>query len=423
MRILLFIFISILSVSVNAQIKFNDYFEDKVLRFDFMLAGNKDHTKVFPAGMKEEPFFAGSKNNLADPFSYGNFRYELFDADNRLLYSRGFSSLYQEWLTTPEAEKKERSFYEVVTMPFPKKRVRFVLSMRERTGVFSELYSTEIDPADYFIIREKPSDTGYSVICKGGDPENSIDIAFIAEGYTSGEMDKFRSDVRKISDVLLSESPFDNYKDRFNIWAVEAISGESGTDVPGEGIYVNTALNSSFYTFGLDRYLATQDIKTVNDYAAVVPHDNIIILINTSRYGGNGVFNYYSDVSSDHILTRHIFLHEFGHCFAGLADEYYTSDVPYEEYYPLNVEPWEPNITTLKDFEAKWKKLIPASVPVPTPPEEQYKSVTGLFEGGGYSEKGIYRPAFDCRMKSNTDKGFCEICRKAIVEMIKFYTE
>ena len=188
-----------------------------------------------------------------------------------------------------------------------------------------------------------------------------------------------------------------------------------------EKIYVNTALNSSFYTFDIDRYLTTRDIKSVNDYAAVVPHDNIIVLINSTRYGGGGVYNYYSGTTSGHQLSPKVFIHEFGHGFAGLADEYYSSAVAYDEFYPLNVEPWEPNITTMVNFESKWKKMIAKDTPVPTPAEEKYINVTGVFEGGGYSAKGIFRPETDCRMKSNGPKGFCSVCRNAIKEMIEFY--
>jgi hypothetical protein len=180
-------------------------------------------------------------------------------------------------------------------------------------------------------------------------------------------------------------------------------------------------LNSSFYTFDIDRYLTTQDIKTVNDYAAAVPHDNIIVLINSTKYGGGGVYNYYSGTTTGHQLSPKIFIHEFGHGFAGLADEYYSSTVAYDEFYPLNVEPWEPNITTMVNFESKWKKMIGKNTPQPTPSEEQFRNVTGLFEGGGYSAKGIFRSEMDCRMKSNETKGYCSVCRNAIKEMIEFY--
>jgi hypothetical protein len=420
------IFSSILltiSLSVAGQVKFSDYFMPKVLRFDFMFAGNKETTLVYPAGMKEEPNWAGSNTNLADPFNYGNFKYELFDeASGTLIYSRGFSSLFQEWQTTAEAKTVSRAFYEVITMPYPRNKADLAISMRKRDGSFSSIFETKIDPADYFIRKERPLNVASSEICTGGDPNTSVDIAFIAEGYTAQEMDKFHADVKKMADALFTEQPFADYRNKINIWAVDAVSQEPGTDVPGEGNYVNTAVNSSFYTFDLDRYLTTQDIKAVNDYAAAVPHDAIVVLINSNKYGGGGVYNYYSGTTAGHPLSLKVFLHEFGHGFAGLADEYYNSSVAYDEFYPLNVEPWEPNITTMVDFGSKWKKDLPAGVPVPTPADDKYKNSLGVFEGGGYSAKGIYRPENDCRMKSNGPKGYCTVCRNAVKRMIEFYT-
>jgi hypothetical protein len=422
MRTIISFILLIVSLTLSAQESFDKYFTDKVLRFDFMLAGNSGKTSVYPVGMKEEPFWAGSKTNLINSFNSGNFKYEVFDVTgNTLIYSRAFCTLFQEWQTTAEAKSVDRSFYEVATMPYPKDKVKFILSKRERNGLFSKLYETIIDPASYFIRKENPINVAVTKIYGSGDPHTSVDLAFIAEGYKADEMGKFRADVKKMADYLFEEAPFSEYKDRFNIWAVEAISQDSGTDVPGEKIYVNTALNSSFYTFDLDRYLTTQDIKTVNDYAATVPHDYIIVLINSSRYGGGGVYNYYTGTTTGNQLSPKVFIHEFGHGFAGLADEYYTSNVAYDEFYPLNVEPWEPNITTMVNFESKWKKLISKDTPIPTPSEEKFKNVTGLFEGGGYSAKGIYRSAMDCRMKSNNTKGYCSVCRNAIKQMIEFF--
>jgi hypothetical protein len=308
-------------------------------------------------------------------------------------------------------------------MPFPKNKVRFILSLRERNGNFTKLYETVIDPGDYYIRKEKPVNAAVTKIYGPGNPQKCVDLAFIAEGYTKDEMGKFRDDARKMADILFAEAPFSYYRDKFNIWAVEAVSSDSGTDIPGDKIYLNTVLNSSFYTFGTDRYLTTQDIKSVNDYAAVTPHDNIIVLINSNKYGGGGVYNYYSGTTVDHPLSPKVFIHEFGHGFAGLADEYYNSDVAYDEFYPLNVEPWEPNITTMVKFDSKWKKLISKETPVPTPAEEKYQNVTGLFEGGGYSAKGIFRSEMDCHMKSNGSKGYCTVCREAIKKMIEFYTK
>ena len=359
MRTLATLILFIWTVSTSAQNNFERYFTGKVLRFDFMLAGNSRNTEVFPVGMTEEPNWGGTEEKLIDPFNYGNLKYELFDeTDNTLVYSRGYCSLYQEWQTTSEAKIMKRSFYEVATMPYPKNKVRFVLSIRKPDGTFSKLYETTIDPSDYHIRKELPVKVNIKKINDAGDPHRCLDLAFIAEGYKAEEMEKFREDVKKMADVLFRESPFTDYRNKINIWAVEAISQESGTDIPGEKVYVNTALNSTFYTFDLPRYLTTTDIKSVNDFAAAVPHDNIIVLINTTRYGGGGVYNYYSGTSAGNSLSPIVFIHEFGHGFAGLADEYYSSTVTYEEFYPLDVEPWEPNITTLVDFGSKWKNLI-----------------------------------------------------------------
>ena len=422
MKRLLILILAGLPLAGLSQTAFETYFMDKTMRFDFILAGNNTTTKVFPANIKEEPFWGGSLVNLTDPFNYGNFRYEIFDeASGKLIYSKGFCTLYQEWQSTAEAKQIERFFHEVATFPYPKNKVKFVLSIRRREGDFVKLYETIIDPANYFINREKPANVATSRIYGSGDPHTSLDIAFISECYTQNEMDKFLKDVRRFADILFAESPFDEYAGRINIWAVEAPSQESGTDLPGEGIYVNTALDASFYTFGTDRYLTTQDIKTVNDYAAAVPHDQIVVLINEKRYGGGGVYNYYVATTSDNDLSATVFTHEFGHGFAGLADEYYTSDVAYQDFYPLTVEPWEPNITTRVNFDSKWKNLIARSVPVPTPNNKRYIGVTGLFEGAGYAVKGIFRPAYDCRMKSNEADGFCEICQDAIEKMLMFY--
>lgn len=422
MRIFSLFAMALMAMTMQAQVVFDDYFTDQTLRFDFMLAGNSTATKAYPVSLKQEPFWGGSLINLTDPFGYGNFRYEVYDdSTGTLLYSRGFCTLFQEWQTTAEAKEMERSFHEVATFPFPKNKVKFVLDIRGRDGKFTRLYETVIDPDSYFIIREKPEAALASRICGSGDPHTSLDIAFVAEGYTREEMDKFRSDVRRMADIMFMELPFDKYRDRINIWAIEAPSQESGTDVPGEGIYVNTVLSSSYYTFDVDRYLTTQDIREVNDYAAAAPHDQIVVLINSPRYGGGGVYNYYSAVTADHQNTPQVFIHEFGHGFAGLADEYYASEVAYEEFYPLDVEPWEPNITTRVNFDAKWKDLIARSVPVPTPNSKKYTGVTGLFEGGGYSAKDIYRPSYDCRMKSNQAETFCEVCQRAIEQMILFY--
>ena len=203
--------------------------------------------------------------------------------------------------------------------------------------------------------------------------------------------------------------------------AVLTPSAESGTDIPGEGIYKNTAFNSTFYTFDIDRYLTTSDMKSIYDAAASVPWDHLYILVNSEKYGGGGFYNFLSVCTSDNYLTKEVFVHEFGHGFAGLGDEYYSSAVAYEEFYNLEIEPWEPNLTTLVDFGEKWRDMLKNSTPVPTPRETKYKKTVGVFEGGGYLDKGMYSPYIDCRMKSNNAGEFCPVCIRAIKQAIDFH--
>lgn len=410
------------STICSGQSNFEKHFEDKTLRIDYFFGGDANHQTVFFKELKEEPFWGGSKINLIDQFSYGSFIFKLIDQKTgELLYSKGFNSLFQEWQTTAEAKQLQRAFYQVNVMPYPKEPVKFVLESRNWEGEMKPIFEYEIDPTNYFIGKEKPNKVSVSKISGNGDPANSIDVAFIAEGYTASEMEKFRADVNRVAGYIFDVPPFNKYKERFNIYALESISEDSGTDVPGEHIYKNTATNTSFYTFDIDRYLTTFDIKTLHDIAANVPYDQIFVLINTDRYGGGGFYNYYTSCSADNAFTYEVSSHEFGHGFVGLGDEYYTSSVAYDNFYNLEVEPWEPNLTTMVDFDKKWKDLLEDSTPVPTPRTENFINKVGVFEGGGYASKGIYSPYQDCKMKSNQMKYFCPVCEKAVEKMILFH--
>ena len=285
------------------------------------------------------------------------------------------------------------------------------------------MFQTEIKPDNYFIIKEPPYDFKTAKILDNGDPAKNVDIVFIPEGYQRSEMGKFKQDAQHFADALFNYSPFTENKDKFNIHIVEAYSKESGTDIPGENIWKNTIVNSNFYTFGTERYITTMDVKTVRDLAGLVPYDQIYILVNTEKYGGGGIYNFYNLCVTDNSYSELVFVHEFGHGFGGLADEYWTSDVGVQDYYDLSVEPTDPNITTLVDFESKWKDMIDKDTPIPTPDTKEYDNVIGAFEGGGYVEKGIYRPYRDCIMKSLQTNEFCPVCRKALENMIIFYTE
>jgi hypothetical protein len=408
----------------QGHVKYSDFFTGNTLRFDFLFAGNNQETKVYPVQMKMESPWAGSRENLADQSGLGNFRYRILDESTGvLLFSRGFSALFQEWQTTVEAKKEEKAYYQAIFFPFPKQKVIVKLEARDRQGVFQPLYETHVDPEDYFIHKDSPKICDVVRIEQNGKPEKKADLLFLAEGYNQSEREKFFTDVKRLSNSLFEVTPFKESKNQFNVTALFTPSEESGVDVPGESIYKNTVFNSTFYTFNLSRYLTTSDMKSVYDAAASVPWDFIVVLVNTPRYGGGGVYNQVTVCSSDNALSAKVLIHELGHSFAGLADEYYSSAVAYENFYNLAVEPWEPNITTLVNFPSKWKSFLTDTIPVPTPRISRYKSVTGVFEGGGYMEKGIYSPMQDCRMKSNATERFCPVCASAIKAAISRCSE
>ncbi len=423
MRWILWIILLSVSSVVWSQISFDQYFTGQSLRFDFLLAGNSTEVKVFPQQIKQEPVWSGSRVHLSDPFGYGNFRFEVFDDDTgESLFSRGFNTLFQEWQTTAGAKQIDRSFYQAIFFPFPKQKVLLQIDARKRDGSFKTIYETKIDPDDYFIIREKPFPYETVPIQASGDPRKKVDLAILAEGYTGTEMDQFLDDARRLTGYLFEATPFKEFRDDFNVTAVLTPSAESGTDIPGEGIYRNTTFNSTFYTFDINRYLTSSDMKPVYDAAAVVPYDHLYLLVNSDRYGGGGIYNFLSICTSDNRISGEVFIHEFGHGFAGLGDEYYTSDVAYENYYNLTIEPWEPNLTTLVDFDAKWRSLVSDSTKIPTPRHPDYSETVGVFEGGGYLARGIYSPWMNCRMKSNNTE-FCPVCSEAIRMMIQYYCE
>lgn len=402
-------------------INFDDYFISKTLRVDYFLSGDAKEETVSLNKLKQEPFWGGPKKNLIDKFNYGTYRIRVLDSvSNKLIYSYGFCSLFQEWQTTAEAKKLKRSFFQTSIFPYPKKTVRFEIDKRAyKDGKFNKIFELYINPNNYFINKEKPKFYKSNKIIYSGNPANHVDIVFVAEGYTKDEMSKFNDDVKRIAGYFFNASPYNKYKDKFNIYSIESVSEESGTDIPGKGVYKNTIINSSFYTFDIDRYLTTFDTKSFRDIAANVPYDQIYILINTKKYGGGGFYNHYTACSSDNNLTPSVCIHEFGHGFAGLADEYYTSDVAYEDFYNLKVEPWEPNITTLVNFDSKWKNMLDKKTPVPTPRTKKYENKIGIFEGGGYVAKGVYSPYQNCKMKSNQSE-LCPVCQQAISKMIEF---
>jgi len=406
------------------SLKFSDYFIAKTLRVDFVMAGNHSTEHVYLDKIRQEPLWGGPHKNLADLYNLGSYRIVLLDsATGRTIFSRGFCNVFEEWQGTEEAKITERSFAQTAVMPFPQKTVIFRIDKRVyETGKFTRLFEVCINPKDIFIIRRNPVPVPFVKLKDSGKPENSLDIALIAEGYTQQEMPKFLADAKRISDYFLSLKPYADYKDRINFYALESPSPESGVDVPGKNIYLNTSFSSSFYTFNTDRYLTTTDTKSIYDVAASVPYDAILLLVNSNIYGGGGFLNFYAETSVDNEESMQVAVHEFGHSFAGLADEY-VGNVNYSGFYNTAVEPWEPNITTNIDFASKWKEMISKGTPVPTPRDGKNDTIVGMFEGGGYMAKDIYSPMMDCRMKTNEAPGFCQVCQAAISRMIRFYCD
>jgi len=409
---------------ISAQINFDDFFYDKSFRFDYTLGGNHENTYVFENKYKEEPFWGGSKINLIDKFNLGDFRVLITDsASKTLIYSRGYSTLFYEWLDTDEAKKTSKSYYETVTFPYPKNTFFLKIQIRKKDTKFYDLFETKIDPNHYAIIIDKQEKYTVKRIKYSGNHHKKLDIVIIPDGYTSDDMNKFHNDCNRFMNYFFEVEPFKSYKDKVNFWAVDAESEESGTDIPGKDIWKNTILNSHFYTFDSERYLTTQNIETLRDLAAYVPYDQIYILVNTKKYGGGGIYNYYNLCSSDNTESGKVFTHEFGHAFAALADEYEYGYDKAEDIYDMSVEPWQVNITNLQDFDSKWKQLINNKTEIPTPGTSENYHKVGAFEGAGYVKKGIYRPTYDCKMRSNYTDEFCPVCYKAVLDMLLFYTE
>ncbi len=423
MRKIIFL-ILILSLSIFPKINFDDYFENGSLRIDYYHTGDSTNDSYSIDELIKEPYFGGSHKNLIDPFNYGVYRVQVYDdTSNKLIYSHGYSTLFHEWQTTDEAKQTTKSFSETVIIPFPKNKIRVEFYSRDKKNKLIKKFEYKISPENYFIKTERKKEYNYFEVLHNGDPTDEVDIVFIPEGYTKDEMNNFKDDCNKFAEYLFESSPYKENKNKFNIRGIEAPSLESGTDIPAQHVWKKTLLNTSFYSLDLDRYLMTTDNKSVRDVASNAPYDQIIIIVNTNKYGGGAIYNDYSVVVNNNSYEEYIMVHEFGHEFAFLADEYYTSDVSYNDFYPKNVEPLEPNITTLIDFNSKWKDMVDPSTPIPTPVEDKYLDEVGAFEGGGYAEKGIYRPCYDCSMKSASADNFCPVCKKAIQQMINFYTE
>ncbi|MEJ2635560.1 MAG: M64 family metallopeptidase [Calditrichia bacterium] len=457
----------------QGQVDYNKYFTDQCLRIDYFHSGSQSEEFVVIDEMYRLPEWSGNPAGLIDTLNLGTYQVKVFDAaTSALIYSTGFNTLFNEWQTTNEAlHGGKKIMSETVRIPFPRREIQVDFLRRDDENHFTKKISTWIiDPASPNIRKENRA-VGTTVydIQNGGDYQHKADLAILAEGYTADEAKKFESDARRLSDILFGAEPFKKHRKDFNVYAVFKPSSGSGPDNPRLNEYHNTVLNSSFNTFGSQRYLMTFDNKDLQDMASAVPFDVVYILVNSKIYGGGGIYNLYACCVADNELSNYIFLHEFGHSFGGLGDEYYTSDVAYNEFYPENVEPWEPNLTVLLDpKKVKWSSFMDANTPVPTPwnkkeydeenekysetfaelkgkpmsaPSKEIKKIrsrhhdwienffnnhpyhnkVGVFEGAGYASNGIYRPSLDCIMFSARNVPFDPVCRAAIEKRIRFF--
>lgn len=401
--------------------QFSKNFQEKTLRFDYYHCGNSESEYFYFDELKEEPYWAGSKNSLIDTNGYGNQVFELWDLETKeLIFSGSYCTLFGEWQTTPESKITEKCYAESIIMPFPNQKAKLIIKSRGNDGMFYQKFEYEIDPKSKFI---KKVGKNYPVfdLHKSGKPENMVDVVLIPEGYSEKDKAVFEADCKQFTEDLFSYEPYKSNKSKFNIKAVWAASAESGTDMPDNGHWRNTILESSYSTFDSERYLMVNDFQKVRDIAGNAPYDYVYILANTDKYGGGAIYNFYG-ISAAHNegSSRKIYIHEFGHLFAGLGDEY-VGDVSYSDFYKTNIEPWEPNLTTLVNFEKKWKNMLPENTEIPTKINFENRDKLGVYEGGGYVTKGVYRPWINCLMNNfHTIDQFCPVCHKAIQDMIDF---
>lgn len=394
------------------------------LRLDLVHGGDRRSEWFLLDRVIEVPFPCGDPGKPIDGTNLGQYLVRVFDrATNRLLYQRGFSSLFQEWRTTDEAATRSRAMTEVVRIPKPGGPVTVEIAARERDNSFRGIFSAPVDPASLDVWRGRRSrDLVVRDVLVNGPPETKVDLLFVSEGYRADQMEKFRGDVSRLTEALFAWAPYRDLRERFNVRAVEAPSRDSGPGEPRKGIFPDTAFRLSFNTFGIARYMAEPDPVALHDAAGNAPFDQLIVLVNTARYGGGGVFNAYNVTISDNPFDEYVLVHEFGHGFAALGDEYFDSSVAYNEYYPAGVEPWEPNITA-NGARPKWSDLVTPGVPLPTPPDaEKFGAAVGAFEGAGYASKGLFRARYDCKMIGKGHVGFCAPCDRAIRSVIDLYS-
>lgn len=421
---ILFLLCLIAVASTRAQV-FADHFADKTLRVDYIFNGNASGQAICLDGLSALPTWAGRKHHLAELPLQGNGQIVMRNAaSGKTIYTTSFSSLFQEWLETDEARNVTKGFENTFLLPYPLQPVEIEITLLDPRRNVRASMKHIVHPNDVLIEQKGNSHiTPHKYLLHNDSPEKCIDVAILAEGYTLQEMQTFYEDADIACKSIFDHEPFKSMKKRFNVVAVASPSTDSGVSVPRLNEWKHTAFGSHFSTFYSDRYLTTSRVKAIHDALAGIPYEHIIILANTEEYGGGGIYNSYTLTTAHHPMFRPVVVHEFGHSFGGLADEYFYDNDVMTDTYPLDIEPWEQNISTQVDFAAKWKDMLSENTPVPTPAEVSENYPTSVYEGGGYSAKGIFRPAENCRMRTNEYPAFCPVCQRALRRIIEFYTE
>lgn len=421
---ILFLLCLIAVASTRAQV-FADHFADKTLRVDYIFNGNASGQAICLDGLSALPTWAGRKHHLAELPLQGNGQIVMRNAaSGKTIYTTSFSSLFQEWLETDEARNVTKGFENTFLLPYPLQPVEIEITLLDPRRNVRASMKHIVHPNDVLIEQKENSHiTPHKYLLHNDSPEKCIDVAILAEGYTLQEIQTFYEDADIACKSIFDHEPFKSMKKRFNVVAVASPSTDSGVSVPRLNEWKHTAFGSHFSTFYSDRYLTTSRVKAIHDALAGIPYEHIIILANTEEYGGGGIYNSYTLTTAHHPMFRPVVVHEFGHSFGGLADEYFYDNDVMTDTYPLDIEPWEQNISTQVDFAAKWKDMLSENTPVPTPAEVSENYPTGVYEGGGYSAKGIFRPAENCRMRTNEYPAFCPVCQRALRRIIEFYTE
>ena len=471
MRTLITLALILLNSASQQSSPFERHLTNDTMRVDYFHTGGPKSGETFALDrVVNDGEWAGSRTRLLDDTNLGVYQFEVKDkATGAVLYSRGFSSIYGEWETTDEAKQTHRTFHESLRFPWPKQAVTVTVRKRQKDNRFGDVWTSEVDPNSRFVNRARPAAHAGKTwtVFESGPPSRKVDLLVISEGYTSAEMPKFHGDVKRLLEALFAEEPFKSRRGDFNVRALDLSSPQSGINRPNAGAFKRTPLSAEFNIFDSERYVLTLDNRALREAASAAPYEFIEILANERTYGGGGVFNDHATATVDSAFSDYVFVHEFGHHFAALADEYYTSDVAYETGVKERPEPWEPNVTALQNPAAlKWRDLVIPGTPLPTPwdketfekysadiqrrrreirkrnaPEEEmdalfreqqsfeekflqamkYGQAVGAFEGASYEPKGLYRPQADCIMFSRNPVGFCQVCRRGITRIIDLY--